>query len=200
MLPCMSEDLARRLANLIRFGTVDSVTTSPARVVCKVGGLLTRPVRWVSVRAGSKTRSWSPPSPGEQVLLLAPNGDTTGAVALTGLFSDANPPPEGANDDNVIIAFGDGAVLLYDLAKHLLSGMLPAGGRVEVAAPGGFLFTGDTAIDGNLSVTKNVDIDGTAHAKDTITSDTDVVGGGISLKNHTHPGVQAGGAKTGAPQ
>lgn len=47
---------------------------------------------------------------------------------------------------------------------------------------------GDTKITGNLHVTG------------TITGDTDVQTGSISLKNHIHPGVQTGTGTTGTPQ
>jgi phage baseplate assembly protein V len=196
----MSSDFARILANLIRFGTVKAVTTKPARVRVQVGGLLTAPLPWFSVRAATKkVRHWSPPAVGEQVIVFSPNGDPASGVALAGIYSDANPPPEGATEDNVIVAFGDGAVLLYDLVAHVLRGTLPDGGRVEVAAPGGFLLTGDTVVDGNLTVTKNVDVDGDTHVAGTVTGDTDVLAAGISGKGHTHAGVTAGAAKTAPP-
>lgn len=57
---------------------------------------------------------------------------------------------------------------------------------IEVKAP-------TVAITGDLEVT------GTIHTPSTITGDTDVVGGGKSLKTHTHGGVQTGGGNTGAP-
>lgn len=197
----MSSDLARALANLIRKGTVQSVTTRPARARVQVGGLLTAPLPWLSLRASTnKVRHWSPPAVGEQVIVLSPGGDLGGGVVLCGIPSDKNPIPDGATEDNVLMAFGDGAVLLYDMASHVLRGTLPAGGRVEVTAPGGFLFTGDTVIDGMLTVNKDVEMKADAHAAGTITGDTDVVAAGISGKGHKHGGVMAGGTFTAPPQ
>jgi len=196
----MSSDLARALANLIRKGTVESVTTRPARARVQVGGLLTAPLPWVSLRASAKkVRHWSPPAVGEQVLVFSPFGELGGGVVLAGIPSDKNPVPDGATEDNVIMAFGDGAVFLYDMASHVLRGTLPEGGRVELAAPGGFLLTGDTVVDGKLTVSKDVEIGGDAHADGTITGDTDVIAAGISGKGHKHGGVQAGGTFTQAP-
>lgn len=196
----MSEDLARRLANLIRYGTVDSVTIAPPRVRVQVGGLLTTPRPWVSFAAGKGLKRWAPPSPGEQVLFFSPNGDPAAGIALCGIPSDLMPPPEAATTDNVIMAFGDGAVLLYDLAAHVLRGTLPDGGRVEVTAPGGFLLTGDAVLDGNLTVTKNLEVQQDAHAAGTVTGDTDVIAAGISGKGHKHGNVQQGGGVSGGPQ
>jgi phage baseplate assembly protein V len=194
----MSSDLARALANLIRKGTVQSVTTRPARARVQVGGLLTAPLPWLSLRAcTTKVRHWSPPGVGEQVLVLSPGGDLAGGVVLTGIPSDKHPVPDGATEDNVLLAFGDGAVFLYDLAAHVLRGTLPAGGRVEMTAPGGFLLTGDTVIDGALTVNKNVEMKADAHAAGTITGDTDVIAAGISGKGHKHPET---GAITKPPQ
>lgn len=189
----MSSDFARLLANLIRFGTVKSVTTTPARACIEVGGLLTKPRPWVSVRAGKSVRQWSPPSVGEQVIFVSPNGDLSAGVAICGIFSDAHPIPEGATADNVLIAFGDGAVFLYDLVTHVLRGTLPEGGRVEVEAPGGFLFKGNARVEGDLDVT------GKAHATGKVTSDDDVLAGAISLKNHPHEKTQPGTGVSGKP-
>jgi len=57
----------------------------------------------------------------------------------------------------------------------------PTTHEVNIKSPGA------TNITGNLNVTG------------TITASVDVVGGGKSLKNHTHGGVQTGGGNTGAP-
>lgn len=192
----MSDDVLRQLANLIRFGTVQAVAGK--RVQVKVGGLLTRPIPWVSTRAG-KTQSWSPPDIGEQVVVLSPNGDLGAAVALGGIFCDAHDVPGESNADNVVMKFRDGAVLLYDQAAHVLKGSLPSGGRVEVTAPGGLTFTGNVTIDGALSVSQAATFKQTVHASQAITSDTDVKAGNISLTNHPHDKVQPGSGISGKP-
>lgn len=192
----MSDDILRQLANLIRFGTVQTVAGK--RVHVKIGGLLTRPIAWISTRAG-KTKSWSPPDIGEQVMVLSPNGDLGAAVAIGGIFCDANDVPDDASSNNVLVAFGDGALLLYDHAAHVLRAVLPNTGRVEVTAPGGFTFTGHVDIDGELSVSQAATFEQTIHASQTITSDADVKAGGISLTNHPHDKVQPGGGISGKP-
>jgi len=192
----MSDDILRKLANLIRFGTVHAIAGK--RVQVKIGGLLTRPLPWVSTRAG-KTKSWSPPDIGEQVMVLSPNGDMGAAVAIGGIFCDAYDIPDDANANTVVIAFGDGAVVLYDQAAHLLKATLPAEGRVSVTAPGGFTLTGDVDIDGQLSVSHAATFEQTVHAIQAITSDADVKAGTISLTNHPHDKVQPGSGISGKP-
>jgi phage baseplate assembly protein V len=192
----MSDDILRQLANLIRFGTVQTVAGK--RVQVQVGGLLTRPIPWVSPRAG-KTKTWSPPDIGEQVMVLSPNGDLGAGVAIGGIFCDAYDIPVDANANTVVMAFSDGAVLLYDQAAHLLKANLPADGRVVVTAAGGLTFTGDVTIDGALSVSHAATFQQSIHAAQDITSDTDVKAGSVSLTNHAHDKVQPGGGISGKP-
>lgn len=192
----MPDDILRQLANLIRFGTVQAVAGK--RVQVQVGGLLTRPIPWLSARAG-KTKTWSPPDIGEQVLVLSPNGDLGAAIAIGGIFCDAFDIPDDANANTVVMAFGDGAVLLYDQAAHLLKGKLPATGRVEITAPGGFTLTGNVDIDGQLSVSHAATFEQTVHARQDVTSDADVKAGNISLTNHPHGLVKSGTDTSGKP-
>lgn len=63
----------------------------------------------------------------------------------------------------------------------------PATQEVTITAPGGATLNADVTINGTLHVTGQ------------ITCDADVVADGVSLKTHTHGGVTAGGANTGAP-
>lgn len=177
--------LSRLIENLIRLGTIAEVDHGslqdkrPARVRVQSGDLLTGWLPWAALRAGT-TRDWDPPTVGEQVLVLSPSGQTAQGIAITGLFSALIP----ANGDRAGLhrrTYPDGAVVEYDSAAHQLLATLPAGGRVEIVAPGGFKLQGDVDIDGLVTVTR------------------DVVAAGISLVKHPHGGVQAGNAQTGAP-
>lgn len=153
--------LARLLENLIRLGTIAEVDVAKARVRVQTGKLLTAWLPWLAPRAGSE-REWSPPSVGEQVLLVSPSGQLANGVAITGLFSQHHP----ANGDRELLhrrTYPDGAVLEYDSAAHLLRATIP--GDVEVAATGSITATagaditlqagGDVAITagGNFTVT-----------------------------------------------
>lgn len=172
------------LGELIRFGTVAEVDLAAARCVVVAGDVRTAPIRWLQLRAG-KTRHWSPPSEGEQCLLLCPEGDLAAAVALLGLSSTAYPP--AGNTIRELVTFDDGSVIAYDPVSHALEAILCAGGSVAIVAGGGVSIQGDVTITGNLGVEGKVD------------ASVDVVGAGKSLKSHRHGGVQAGAAQTGAP-
>lgn len=65
---------------------------------------------------------------------------------------------------------------------------------IEVISPAGVTITAPT-----VTINGNVEVDGDITATGTITGDTDVIGGGKSLKTHTHGGVQTGGGTTGPP-
>lgn len=180
-----AEDIPADLSELIRLGTIASVDLAAATCTVRYGnpdddggGAESPPVRWLAPRAG-KTRVWSPPSVGEQALLLAPDGQLAGAVALVGIWQDAFPPPGTTIAE--LVEYEDGAVIGYDPQAHALTAILPAGGTALVEAPGGIILRGDVTVEG------------------TVTATGDVTAGAISLQNHTHGGVQTGGAQTGAP-
>lgn len=179
-------DIQRLVGDIAREGTVASVDL--ANGTCRVqiaDELTTGDIPWASGRVG-KTRIWSPPTPGEQVLVLAPEGDTERAIVIGSLSSDAHP--HAANDGSTLIEFEDGATLLYDPVRHALKANLPAGGAVTVTAPGGIRLVGPVQVEGDI------DLQGKMTASD------DVVAAGKSLKDHKHTGVQAGGAISGPPQ
>lgn len=176
-------------AQLIRIGRVESVDLAQARCTVSVDELVTGPILWMESRAGA-TRSWSPPSEGEQVLLICPYGELAGAIALRGLLSDSYPAAGSSLEE--VILFSDGARIAYDPESHTLTATLPGGSTVNLTADQ-VNISGDVAIDGNLSV------DGDTSCTGTVTADEDVIGDGKSLKDHRHTGVTAGGAQSGPP-
>jgi len=174
-----AQDNEQLIGQAIQPGTIASVDHANATCTVEMGEIVTGEIPWVAMRAGG-TRYWSPPTIGEQCLVLAPEGDIENGLVILGLYSDACPPP--SNDPDVThLEFGDGAVLSYNHATHALAAILPAGGTVAIEADGG------VSISGPLNVTGP------------ITASEDVTAGGVSLMNHKHGGVQAGGAQTGAP-
>lgn len=185
------EDIPPDWSTLVRLGTVTAVDLAAARCVVRFGdpddddgGTETPPIRWLMFRAG-KTRVWSPPSVGEQVILLTPDGQLAAAIAVTGIDQDAFPPAGDTLTE--LIAFEDGARIGYDPEGHALTAILPAGATAEIEAPGGITLRGPVSIEGDVSVTGAIEASG------------DVTGNGTSLHTHKHGGVQAGGGETGAP-
>ena len=178
------EDAPTDADKLIRYGTIASVDLAAARCVVKLDtGAETAPLRWIETRMGA-TRTWSPPSVGEQVVLLCAGGEIGGGVVLRGLVSNAHPAPGDSLTE--LVEFSDGAVVSYDPVGHALAIILPDGATATLTAPGGTTINGDVTINGDTT------LNGDAHATGTITGDTDVIADGISGKGHTHSEPQGG--------
>ncbi|RFA31335.1 hypothetical protein CAI21_01525 [Alkalilimnicola ehrlichii] len=140
-------ELLRLLNNLVRLGTVHEVDTATARARIKSGAILTGWLPWLSARAGT-TRDWDPPTAGEQVLLLSPGGDLSQAIVLTGIYSEASPPP--ATDPSVWKReFPDGTTVTYDHAEKALAIAtvdrieIQAGGDITIEAAGNLVLKGN---------------------------------------------------------
>lgn len=180
------EDAPTDTDSLIRMGSIASV--DPATGLCTVqldDDVETPPLRWLQARAGA-TAIWSPPTVGEQVLLLCAGGEISAGIVLCGIASDLFPPV-GA-DATERMRFSDGAEISYDPVAHALRAALPPGATTMLVSDGGIAVAGDISLTGNIAMTG------------TLTADGDVIADGISLTGHLHGGVQAGSAKTGAPQ
>jgi phage baseplate assembly protein V len=187
-----TRDAALPIGELIRFGRVAEV--DGGRVVIETGDVRTDQIRWVERRAG-ETRTYSPHSVGEQVLLLCPDGDIEGAVAIGGIACDDFPLPGDGKRE--LVQFSDGAVLAYDPESHTLDAALPEGATALIVASGGVTLR---VQDGGLTIEGDVEINGDLRLTGTATADVDVVGGGKSLKDHKHTGVTAGAGVSGPPQ
>jgi phage baseplate assembly protein V len=174
-----TQDPDQQIGEAIQYGVVASVDYANATCTVTLGDLTTGELPWIAQRAGGM-RCWSPPTVGEQCAVLAPEGDLENGFVVLGLYSDANPPPS-ADPDVVQWDMPDGASISYNHATHVLAVTLPEGGTATIAAPGGVTISGDVTVNGS------------------VTASDDVTGGGISLMNHKHGGVQAGAAQTGAP-
>lgn len=204
-------DILRLLRNLIRIGTVNAV--DPDRGLCRVdtGGNLTDWLNWISLRAG-RTRIWSAPSVGEQVLVFALGGELDTAFVLCGIYSDDFPAPS-ASADALHIQFPDGAVLEYEPATGALSvtgiktanvqasDSITASTKVVIveAAESITLDTPEVICTnklttGTLEVKSGGKMTGSIeHSGGSITSN------GVVVHAHTHGGVQNGGGSTDKP-
>jgi len=191
-------ELQRQLGNAIRLGTIAQVDLAAARCRVDTGEVKTDFVPWFVPRAGD-TIEWSAPVVGEQGVLLCPGGDTHGAVFLRGVYSDAFPAPSSEASKH-LVRYRDGALIQYDDDAHALTATLPGGGTVEVTADGGVTINGPLTVNGESTFNGNTQTNGDAGVSQTLTAQTDVVGGGKSLKGHKHLGVMAGGAVSGPPQ
>lgn len=179
----------RKQANMLRLGRVVELDAKAARVRVAVSGTTTTWIPWASANAGG-VRTWAPPQPGEQVMVLAPDGDFAQAVVAGSVYQDNHPAPAD-NGDVTATVFSDGAAVSYDRAAHKWSLTVPGGGSASVdiggvtldISPGRVVVrASQVVIDGDLSVTG------------------DVTAGTVSLRSHLHTGVMSGPALTGPPK
>lgn len=202
-------ELIRRLGNVVRLGTIAEVDTTYAFATVKIGNLLTRPLPWITLAAGTD-RTWHAPAVGEQVVVLSPNGElASGVILCGGIYTTAKPAPS-TTEAEWLILFRDGAAIRYNTATHALAVTGFTDVTIEGSGAANITIGGDATVtiggkadievtgDTNLT-TPTLALDGDMTCTGTITATTDVIGGGISLKGHKHGGVQSGGSQTSIP-
>nr|DAU43361.1 MAG TPA: baseplate assembly protein V [Caudoviricetes sp.] len=179
----MSAELQRKLDNIIRFGVIAEVNHATARARVKSGDILTEFLPFITFRSGT-TKTWSPPTVGEQCVMLSVSGEFTTACILVGLYTQNSP---SQSPDEHVIKFADGAIIEYNQASGRLnvfgikSAFINASQQIEIFCPT-VKIKGDVKIEGS------------------VTSTGDMTAGGISQINHKHGGVQGGPSKTGKPE
>lgn len=168
----------RAIDNLIRVGRVAAVDHSAPRAKVVIGDLTTGWLPFMALSA-DQDRTWFPPGLGAQVVVLSPSGDGAQGFIITGAINQSDfPAPADAGTVHRTV-YADGAVVEYDRAAHRMTATLPAGGEIDLTAPGGVTLNGDLVVTGDV------------HA-----------GGasGVSLLSHKHEGVTPGGGLTGEPE
>lgn len=179
-------DTDRLIGDLLRVGRVESVDLEAGKAVVSFGDQTTPPSDWL-MPVGDTT-VWLPPTVGQQVLVICPEGDVEQAVILNGLPSSAFAPLFLGLKN--AIRFADGAQVSYDPEAEELDVSTP--GRATITAPGGVTINGDATIAGDVAISGDVSV------ARTLTADDDVVASGKSLKTHKHTGGTISG-QTGAP-
>ncbi len=195
------------MSNLIRAGTIGEVNATDARARVQIGALLTAPLPWLTARAG-EDRTWWAPSIGEQVLVLAPDGELAAGWILPGAYTQASPAPV-TNPAIHRTTYRDGAVVEYDTAEHRLT----VSGVAQVAVTGStslvvtapaITMNGDFTVNGNTTLNGPLAQGTGSNGGDAIMAGplqvaADVIADGVSLTLHTHGGVDTGGGDTDIP-
>lgn len=169
----MLAPFARRISNLLARGSVLAANSASK--------LQSLQVRLLATEVKDAIEHLEPfgftakPMPGAEVVAGFMDGDRSHGVVLV-----------VADRRYRLRTLEDGEVALYDALGNYVH----------------FKKTGTLAIKATTSVAIEaplVTITGDLQVAGTITSPTDVVGGGKSLKTHTHSGVQPGAGSTGQP-
>lgn len=103
----------RREGGIFRLGQIVACDYERAMVQVKIDqGITTDWLPWATCAAGF-ARIWSPPSKGEQCMVLSPSGEPGQAVAIPGVWCNQFPPPS-ADNETFLIMFGDDAFIKYE--------------------------------------------------------------------------------------
>lgn len=218
-----SSEADRRLGNMVRIGTVAEF--DPAQGVRVDLGELTTDWLPIGVSRAGKQRSWNPKDIGEQVVILAPDGEVSQGVVVCSIHQDKHPA-NGTTAGTWRETFDDGTVVEYDQANGGLRADVATAGSITLRIGSTVLvlrngqatltaddvvvqspqttFTGAVTVQGLL--TYQAGIAGTSGGGgNSITGGLEMNGGSVTHdgKNigstHTHTGVQSGGSATGAP-
>ncbi len=147
-------ELRRCIENIIRIGVIAELDLGNVRCRVQSGKLTTTWLPFFVRRAGN-VRHWSPPSIGEQCMVLSPGGDLCAGNVLIGLHSDSAPPADtSAKTDST--TYPDGAVITYNHAASQLTATLPAAGQAVITAPTSItLNTQQLTVNADAAVTLN---------------------------------------------
>ncbi len=142
-------DLARRLANIIRLGQIFAVDYEAAKARVKIGNLETDWLPWITSNSG-ETKNWNPPEIDEQVIVLSPCGELNQGVILPSLYR--SNAPENSGDIKSII-FADGSKISFDKTSGNLDLDIKGNATIKVI--------GNAQIEAaNITLKGNVDLGG----------------------------------------
>lgn len=186
--------LANSRKTVTKIGLITSYNPAnyTAKVALQPSGILTGWLPVASLWVGPLWGFYSPPSINEQVTVEFIDGSLQAGVVKGRLFNNQDNPlsvPSGElwivhkkgtfikwmNDGTLILSDGHGATQIFN------------GDGTITSAASQWTHTGPVHFTDNVQVDK------------TLTATTDVIGGGKSLKTHTHTGVQGGDSDTGPP-
>lgn len=199
-------ELSRKVENLIRLGTVAQIDHATRRVRVATGEITTQWLKWQAGRAGA-TRTWDPPTVGEQVMILSPSGELANGIVIPSIYSTAHDAPSSSASLHEVV-YPDGAVISYDhssgalVASGIQTARIQAGVSVTLDTPLTHC-TGKLTVDDLLTYGNGLAGTGGANANN-ITGNLTHTSGNLSsngkvLHTHTHTGVQPGSGNTGMP-
>ena len=159
-------------------------------------------VRWHSLAAG-KARHWRAPTLGEQGVLFNPSGQTGMGTFIAGLYGNAGAQPD--NRDHVEVwRFDDGGSLVYDWEAKTYTITLPTG-TVTIQVGSSVVAVTDNAVSAKVGGTEAtltpdsltvktaaiklvaaVEIDGTLHVTQNVTSDASIIDVTGNSNHHSH--------------
>jgi phage baseplate assembly protein V len=195
ILNAVRQQIQRAMASLVtsRVGSITSYdpNTFTAKVMLQPDSALTGWTQINSPWVGNGWGMFAAPNIGDQVDVLYTNGDINAGVIACRSFNQNNQPlpvPAGefwlvhkllqslklTNDGKLALTDGHGATITMN-----------GDGTITVSGP--TTFTSDATFQGNVQV------------DETLTANSDVIGGNVSLKTHLTSGVTSGTDNSALP-
>lgn len=125
-------EVNRRLNNVMRESRVLEVDADTGMAIVDAHGGKTQPVPWLQ-RAGD-IRDWDPPTPGERVLLLSPNGDPSRGLILPGGYSQQYGQPHNKAGE-AFRQIGESKDLFTGSQRVIEAQMIILRGTVKIEGP-----------------------------------------------------------------
>lgn len=183
---------------MIRIGSILDIDYAARLVRVKSGKLDSNWLEWRPSRAGT-TKTWDPPSIGEQVMILSPSGVIENGIVMPSIYCDDFDAP---SDDPALhmTEYPDGATISYNhstgelIAHGVKTALVEASTQVTLDTPH-VRITGTLEVDGMLTYHNGMTGEaGDADNSITINGNLIHIGGelssnGIVLHTHTHPGT-----------
>jgi phage baseplate assembly protein V len=143
-------EVERRLLNMVRVGTITAVDPANGRARVTFGGETES--AWLPFTGGrvGGAKVWTPPTVGEQVVVMSPSGDTAQGIISGSIASDSNPAPSG-----------DGGAVVLKLGATTVT-VTASGATIEVGGVSMTISAGGVAITGG-QVTHNGKNIGSTH-------------------------------------
>jgi len=132
-------DTERRVANVVRFGTIAEADYDNARMRVRSGDVVTGWLPFTTRRAQGD-RTWSPPEVGEQVVMVAPSGDLAQAVVVGAVYrhaAEGSAPGDKPTVRRTI--YQDGTVEEYDRENHTYTLSVVDAGKIVLKVGGSSL-------------------------------------------------------------
>jgi phage baseplate assembly protein V len=101
-------EMNRRLLQIVRIGVIQEIDYSKAKARVKVGDNLTGWRLWISL-----SKAWMPPTVGDQVVVLSPNGDFEQSVIMPALYSNKKPAPSD-EEEEIMFKFSENSHVCFD--------------------------------------------------------------------------------------
>jgi len=143
-------DLGRRLANIIRIGTIFEIDFEAAKARVKIGDLETDWLPWVNANSGANN-SWNPAEIDEQVIILSPSGELNQAVILPSLYKN-NASENLPNIQSV--TYKDGSKISFDHDAGNLTLDLQGNISLDIKGSAAIKVAGDVQIEASSSTIK----------------------------------------------